>query len=262
MQPVSRISRVEARRLDGLLFDLDDTLLDHGKLTETAYSSLFRLREAGLSLYVVTGRPSPWAHLLTRIAPIDGGVAENGAIAWTADGKLLDPAEGEQRALRRSRTLDMVDAVRRTFPDLEPADDAFERLTDFTFDIGERRRVSPERVAAVTAFARERGASIHTSSVHLHVTFDALDKASGVIRLLRSVSTESAGRIVDPTALRDRYAFIGDSENDAACFAAFPISIGVANLRGRPTVSPRFRTSAARGAGFAEAARVISALRA
>jgi HAD superfamily hydrolase (TIGR01484 family) len=257
MQPVTRISRVEARRLDGLLFDLDDTLLDHGKLTETAYSALFRLREAGLSLYVVTGRPSPWAHLLTRIAPIDGGVAENGAIAWTTDGKLLDPAEGEQRALRRSRTLDLVDAVRRTFPDLEPADDAFERLTDFTFDIGERRRVSPERVAAVTAFARERGASIHTSSVHLHVTFDALDKASGVIRLLSAVSAGS-----DPTALRDRYAFIGDSENDAACFAAFPISIGVANLRGRPTVSPRFRTSAARGAGFAEAARVISALRA
>jgi HAD superfamily hydrolase (TIGR01484 family) len=259
MLPVSRISRDEARRLQGLLFDLDDTLLDHGKLSEIAYSALFRLREAGLSLYVVTGRPSPWAHLLTRLAPIDGGVAENGAIAWTADGKLLDPAEGEQRALRRSRTLDTVDAVRRTFPDLEPADDAFERLTDFTFDIGERRRVSPERVALVTAFVRERGASVHTSSVHLHVTFDALDKASGVIRLLRSVS---AGTPMDPTAVRERYAFIGDSENDAACFAAFPISIGVANLRGRPTVSPRFRTSAARGAGFAEAARVISALRA
>jgi HAD superfamily hydrolase (TIGR01484 family) len=258
MLPITRISRDEARRLEGLLFDLDDTLLDHGKLTETAYSALFRLREAGLSLYVVTGRPSPWAHLLTRIAPIDGGVAENGAIAWTADGKLLDPAAGEQRNLRRSRTLDVVDAVRRTFPDLEPADDAYERLTDFTFDIGERRRVGPERVAAVTAFARERGANVHTSSVHLHVTFDALDKASGAIRMLRAVS---AGGVVDPTAVRDRYAFIGDSENDAACFAAFPISIGVANLRGRPTVSPRFRTSAPRGAGFAEAARVISALR-
>jgi len=255
MLPIASLSRDEARRLEGLLFDLDDTLLDHGRLTETAYSALFRLREAGLALYVVTGRPSPWVRLLTRIAPISGGVAENGAVAWTADGRLIDAAEGEQRELRRSRTLDLVDAVRRAFPDLEPADDAHERLTDFTFDIGERKRVSAERVERVAAFVRDRGGNVHTSSVHLHVSFDAADKASGVIALL------SATRSLDPTAARTRYAFIGDSENDAACFAAFPLSIGVANLRGRPTLTPRFKTSFPRGQGFAEAARVLAAFR-
>lgn len=255
MLPIASLSREEARRLEGLLFDLDDTLLDHGKLTETAYSALFRLREAGLALYVVTGRPSPWVRLLTRIAPISGGVAENGAVAWTADGRLIDAAEGEQRELRRSRTLDLVDAVRRAFPDLEPADDARERLTDFTFDIGERKRVSPERVERVAAFVKERGGNVHTSSVHLHVGFDAADKASGVIALL------AATLAIDPTAARNRYAFIGDSENDAACFAAFPLSIGVSNLRGRPTLTPRFQTSFPRGQGFAEAARVLAAFR-
>lgn len=255
MLPIAELPRDEARRLDGLLFDLDDTLLDHGRLTETGYSALFRLREAGLALYVVTGRPSPWVRLLTRLAPIDGGVAENGAVAWTADGRLMDAAAGEPRELRRSRTLDLVDAVRRAFPDLDPADDAYERLTDFTFDIGERRRVAPERVASVAAFVRARGGNVHTSSVHLHVTFDAADKASGVIALL------STTRSLDPTTARTRFAFIGDSENDAACFAAFPLSIGVANLRGRPTVTPRFKTSLPRGQGFAEAARALAALR-
>ncbi len=255
MLPLAQLSRDEARRLEGLLFDLDDTLLDHGRLTETAYSALFRLHEAGLALYVVTGRPSPWVRLLTRLAPLSGGVAENGAVAWTADGRLLDPAEGEQRELRRSRTLDLVDAVRRAFPELAPAADAHERLTDFTFDIGERHQVAPERVRAVTAFVKDRGGNVHTSSVHLHVSHDAADKASGVIALL------TATRSLDPTTARNRFAFIGDSENDAACFAAFSVSIGVANLRGRPTLTPRFVTSLPRGQGFAEAARVLAALR-
>jgi hydroxymethylpyrimidine pyrophosphatase-like HAD family hydrolase len=91
--------------------------------------------------------------------------------------------------------------------------------------------------------------------VHLHLTFDGDDKASGVVRTVRLLWG------TDPTLLRFRYAFIGDSENDAACFAAFRTTIGVKNLSGRPTVGPRFVTSAARGRGFAEAAAHLVALR-
>ena len=52
-----------------------------------------------------------------------------------------------------------------------------------------------------------------------------------------------------------------DSENDAACFAAFHVSIGVANLRGRSTLRPRYITSLPMGRGVAEAAAVILSLR-
>ena len=64
-------------------------------------------------------------------------------------------------------------------------------------------------------------------------------------------------RGVDPSAVLTRYAFIGDSENDASCFAAFRHSIGVQNLSGRPTVPPRFITTRERGAGFVEAASAL-----
>jgi hydroxymethylpyrimidine pyrophosphatase-like HAD family hydrolase len=97
---------------------------------------------------------------------------------------------------------------------------------------------------------------VFVSSVHLHVGFDPIDKASGAVALLRAL------RDTDATAALTRYAFIGDSENDAACFAAFRTSIGVANLRGRPTLRPRFMTRGARSAGFAEMARTLGALRA
>jgi hypothetical protein len=92
--------------------------------------------------------------------------------------------------------------------------------------------------------------------VHLHVTFDYADKASGAVRLF----AEDSG--LDATAVRHAYAYLGDSENDAPCFAAFAVSIGVANLRGRPTLRPRFITSQPMGAGVVEAAAVILSLRA
>jgi len=256
MRPLSSLPQIEARTLRGVLFDLDDTLLDHGKLTEAAYSALFRLRESGLELYAVTGRPLAWVRLVARLFPVDGGVGENGGVLVGAGGRLLDALAPAERAARSARLAALVAEVRAHFGELEPADDAGERLSDFTFDIGEHQRVAPARVAEVTAFAKARGATVHVSSVHLHVGFDAVDKASGVVRLLRTL------RGTDPTVALTRYAFVGDSENDAACFGAFSVTVGVANLRGRPTLAPRYLTQAPRGQGVAELARVLGALRA
>jgi HAD superfamily hydrolase (TIGR01484 family) len=255
MQPLAELERAEALALRGLLFDLDDTFIDEGKLTEAAYSSLFRLREAGLELYIVTGRPLGWVRLFSRLFPVDGGVAENGG-ALVVNGKLLEMATPPERARRRAQLDALVALLRETFPDLEPVRDPSERLSDFTFDIGEEAHVDASRVRDVAAFARERGATVFVSSVHLHVGYDPVDKASGTLALLRALHD------VDATAALARYAFIGDSENDAACFAAFRTSIGVANLRGRPTLRPRFITRGARSAGFAEMARTLGALRA
>ena len=254
MQPLAELERAEALGLRGLLFDLDDTFIDEGKLTEAAYSSLFRLREAGLELYIVTGRPLGWVRLFSRLFPVDGGVAENGG-ALVVNGRLLEVTAAPERARRRAALNALVALMRETFPDLEPVRDPSERLSDFAFDIGEETHVDAARVREAAAFARERGATVFVSSVHLHVGYDPIDKASGAIALLRAL------RDVDATAALTRYAFIGDSENDAACFAAFRTSIGVANLRGRPTLRPRFVTRGASSAGFAEMARTLGALR-
>nr|PZN19013.1 MAG: hypothetical protein DIU78_21830 [Pseudomonadota bacterium] len=88
-------------------------------------------------------------------------------------------------------------------------------------------------------------------SVHLPGSLDRADKASGLLRLVRELQG------VDPARARGAYAFIGDSENDAACFAAFHVTIGVSNFSGRPTLPPRFVTRGARAVGFVEAARLL-----
>src|SRR5512135_3436658 len=81
MQDIESLSAVEARGLRVFSFDLDDTLLTEGRLEEDAYRALFRLREAGLELVAVTGRPLGWAEVLARQWPVRGVVAENGAVA-------------------------------------------------------------------------------------------------------------------------------------------------------------------------------------
>ncbi|HEX3773557.1 MAG TPA: HAD-IIB family hydrolase [Polyangiaceae bacterium] len=254
MLPISELVKRAPRTLRGLAFDLDDTLLDHGRLSEAAYSSLFRLREAGFESYAVTGRPAGWAAVIARQWPIDGAVAENGALAFVLDGRALrtiDTISEPERRARQVALAALVAEVQKQFPELVPADDVPLRRSDFTFDIGEQQQVPKDRVREVQHFAEARGASTIASSVHLHLSFDRDDKASGVVRLIQKL------RGLDPSRILARYAFIGDSENDAACFAAFRHSIGVANLSGRATLTPRYRTTRERGAGFVE---TVSAL--
>jgi HAD superfamily hydrolase (TIGR01484 family) len=199
MLPISLLSKNAPLRLRGLLFDLDDTLLDHAKLTEAAYSSLFRLREAGFESYAVTGRPAGWAAVIARQWPIDGAVAENGALSFVADERglhTLDPVDSSERLRRQKALSALVAEVQTEFPELVPADDVPLRRTDFTFDIGEQQRVPRERVAEVKKFAEARGASTLASSVHLHLSFDREDKASLGSRAAR------ARPELDPRALR------------------------------------------------------------
>ncbi|MFI5302573.1 MAG: hypothetical protein ACHREM_31165, partial [Polyangiales bacterium] len=69
----------------------------------------------------------------------------------------------------------------------------------------------------------------------------------------------------DAGSARAWAAFVGDSGNDAACFAAFKHTFGVANVARwvpRLSVPPRFVTSAEKGAGFAELAATLCRLRA
>jgi HAD superfamily hydrolase (TIGR01484 family) len=258
MQPIDDLDQATARKIRGVLFDLDDTLFDHRRLSEVAYGALNRLHEAGLVLLAVTGRPVGYGEVLVPAWPISGLVAENGAIAVLSDARgrlqLIDEADPELRAERHARVVALASEIQSRFG-LLPATDVHLRRCDFTFDIGEYQQVDDARVAAASAFARSRGALTVRSTVHLHVSYDGSDKATGTLRILASCFG------FDETHARDLFAFIGDSENDEAAFAAFHTTIAVSNLRGRPTVSPKFVTRGARGQGFAEFAQKLITLR-
>jgi HAD superfamily hydrolase (TIGR01484 family) len=256
MKPASQFPAAAARRLAGVLFDLDDTVLDRGRLSIGALTALYRLAEAGLILVGVTGRPAGWGQVLVRQWPVSGMVTENGIIALVQREhrvQVLDRASVEQRAERQAQLQTLVAELRARFPELAPSDDVAGRIADFSFDIAESRQVDASVVRAATELARERGARVVRSSIQLHLSYDGDDKASGVLRFLHTTQG------VDASSARYRFAFVGDSENDASCFGCFEHSFGVANLQGRPSLLPAYRASQAMGAGFAEIAGVILA---
>jgi len=247
----------DVRGLVGLLFDLDDTVLSHGVLTREAYEAIWSLHDAGLRLVAVTGRPSGWGEVIARQWPIDGAVTENGAVHVVRDGKgvavQLDGDEGEV-AQRRSRLDQLIATVAKAMPYVKLADDVHARRSDVAWDIGERERLEPSAIEELAALVLAGGARTTRSSVHLHATFERDDKASGAIRFVRNRFGDDAG------AALHRWAFVGDSGNDAACFAAFKTTFGVENVRAYArvlSVPPRWIAPSKRGAGFAEIAKAI-----
>lgn len=261
MKPLAEMPPSEAKILRGLLFDLDDTLLSHGVLARAAYDALWDLRDAGLGLVGVTGRPAGWGEVLARQWPVAGIVTENGAVSVAREGSGIvrrDACDDAERRSRRVRLAALVEDVRQAVPEARLSDDVDMRRSDVTWDIGERARLPEDRVEAVVRAIERARARWTRSSVHLHATFDTADKASGAIEFLRGAFAEDAG------AALVRWAFVGDSGNDAACFAAFRTTVGVANVRAcvaRLAVPPRYVTRAERGDGFAELARRLLELR-
>jgi hydroxymethylpyrimidine pyrophosphatase-like HAD family hydrolase len=102
------------------------------------------------------------------------------------------------------------------------------------------------------------GAHSSVSSVHAHAQFGDHDKARGVARALGELWGLSDDEV------RTRFLFVGDSGNDAAAFAWFEWTCGVANVArhlDRLPRPPRFVAQAECGAGFAEIASHLLELR-
>ena len=240
--------------VDGVAFDVDDTLTTHGLLEAAAYAALHALRAAGVRLVAVTGRPLGWADAMASTWPVDAAVGENGAgWSWRESGGLrVAYADDEAtRATQRGLLERIAGAVKARMPDVEPAADNAARRCDLTFDVGERVTLPRPRVDALVALIEEHGARAKVSSVHAHAVPGDWDKARGVAGAVRAAIGE---------ADLARWVFVGDSGNDAEAFAAFERSVGVANVRDhldRIEVPPRFVTPSARGAGFVELAEAI-----
>jgi acetylornithine/N-succinyldiaminopimelate aminotransferase len=244
-----------------MFFDLDDTFLTHGVLELRAYEALWKLHAVGLTLVPVTGRPSGWAEVLVRQWPVAGCVAENGAVYVVRRGRGVvrhDRCDRAERQARRERLAALVARVKEAVAEATLTDDVDARVSDVTWDVGERAALSEDRERAVVREIERAGARWSRSSVHLHATFDADDKASGALRF----SALELGE--DPGAAVTRFAFAGDSGNDAPCFAAFRTTFGVANVRASVApinVPPRYVSAGEMGQGFAEIAREIIAKR-
>jgi hypothetical protein len=253
LQPWARAPASLRRRVRGLFFDIDDTFSSEGRITDQAYGALWRAHRAGLTLVPVTGRPAGWADHIARMWPVDGVVAENGAMAVYRDGPKLRSVflqDAATRARNRRRLDRLQRAILAAVPGAGVASDQAYRLFDLAIDFCED--VPPlgrDEVQRIVALFEAAGATAKVSSIHVNGWFGRYDK----LGMCRRFAARVLG--VDLDAARARYLFVGDSPNDAPMFAYFPHAVGVANLKhfvDDVATLPRFITRGRSGRGFAE----------
>jgi HAD superfamily hydrolase (TIGR01484 family) len=260
MLPIEKLPTAFITSVLGLLFDIDDTFTTRGKIHATAFQALWSLKDAGLKVVPITGRPAGWCDHIARMWPVDGVVGENGAFYFwhgEEEGKLkkrfIDP--DEVREEKRRRLQEIRKEVLRSVPGTAVASDQHYREADLAIDYCED--VPPLQWEAVERIGRifeKHGANFKVSSVHVNGWFGDYDKL-GMTKLF---AEERWGIRLDEE--KDRFLFCGDSPNDEPMFAYFPYTAAVRNIirfADRMTHLPRFVADREGGEGFAEIAKTI-----
>jgi len=250
---VKPLAELDAGAVRALLFDIDDTLTTSGKLTAAAYAALERLQAAGKRAIAVTGRPAGWCDHMARMWPVDAVVGENGAFYFYFSKARLHKKfqDGDAaRAANRSCLEAIGVRILREFPGCALASDQSYRETDLAIDYCEDVAPLPlETAERIAAMMRAEGLTAKISSIHVNGWFGDYDK----LGMTRSLFGDVFG--IAPEALRQEFAFAGDSPNDAPMFAFFENSVGVANVArfaGKLEAEPKYVTRRAAGAGLAE----------
>jgi HAD superfamily hydrolase (TIGR01484 family) len=271
----------ERRAITGVLTDIDDTLTTNGAITPAALRALHELKDAGLPVIAVTGRPVGWSEPFALAWPVDAIVAENGAVMLhrrSAPEKAVFEAEisptpnkngrellskayqqdAAARALNHANMQRVAARVLRGVPGARLAQDSAGRETDIAIDHSEFATLSAGRIAEVVRIMQSEGMQATVSSIHINGWYGDHDKLQGARWAVRTL----LGRDLD--AERAQWLFVGDSTNDVLMFEAFENSVGVANVaRFVPTLArlPRYVTEGERGAGFAEVVALLLAVR-
>ena len=262
VRPWSELDPSAARRVLGVFTDIDDTLTSEGAISADALCALERLHAAGIHVVAITGRPMGWSEPFANSWPVDAIVAENGAVALFREGGVLQVefAQDEPIRVHNTHRLGLVaEQVLREVPGATLARDSAGRVTDIAVDHSEFAHLSEAQIARVVDVMRRDGMNASVSSIHVNGWFGAHDKLSGARWI---VERRFSRRLDDEIG---RWLYVGDSTNDQAMFAAFPSSVGVANLlrfADQLTVWPTYLTQGERGAGFAEVAQRLVAARA
>ncbi len=264
MRPLVTCHHNMLAQVRGLFTDIDDTLTTRGTLTAPAYAAMEKLRDAGLAVIPITGRPAGWCDQIARMWPVDAVVGENGAFYFRYDPaqrklikRFLD--DHATRAANRARLAIVAAEILAAVPGAAAASDQAYRESDIAIDHCEDvRPLAQPAIDRIVALMRAAGLSAKVSSIHVNGWCGRYDKL-GMTRILMR---EQFG--VDLDAAREHFAFIGDSPNDAPMFAYFPLAVGVANVKryaGRLDPLPAFVTQGESGTGFVELAAALLASR-
>lgn len=241
-----------------VLTDVDGTLTTGNTLRSQTLELLWRLRARGIHVVFVSGRPAGWGECWARQMPIAGAIVENGGLYFVADGpwnmRKVYAQPDEERISGRQRLERAIAAVLRAAPGARLSSDTRYTEVDMAIDWNEEAKLPVETARELERRMRAKGFQAVRSSVHVNCWAGDFDKLSTARKFLNDEWGMSA------RAMNDSVVYVGDSFNDAPMFQAFPLSVGVANVR--PLLDeishpPAFITRHEEGLGFEEVARAV-----
>jgi HAD superfamily hydrolase (TIGR01484 family) len=255
MFPLRSLPGARARAVRAVFTDVDGTLTTDGKLLASTYRALWRWKEQGGALVLVTGRAAGWAEAFARMWPVDAVVAENGGLAFVQGRRGLErlySLPAERLARERGRMFAAAREVEREVPGAALSSDSRYTEVDLAVDYNEERRLGPMAAGRIEELLRERGFSAVRSSVHVNFWPGGFDKLSCSRRIMRRLRLRASECV-----------YVGDSLNDAPMFGGFELSVGVANVREvleQLEHRPAYVTRGRAGKGFEElVARLLRA---
>jgi hypothetical protein len=249
-----------AKNLSSVFFDIDDTFTNFGKIRAVAYNSLWALKDSGLRVVPITGRPAGWCDHIARMWPVDGIVGENGAFYfWLDEGerklkkRFLDPED--IGAEKRQRLTRIRDEILASVPGTAIASDQLYRETDLAIDYCEDvRPLDRKAVDRICEIFRKHGATCKVASIHVNGWFGNYDK----LEMTKTFVQERWGLELDVN--KEWFLFCGDSPNDEPMFQYFPYTAGVKNILNfadRMRHIPAYVAAQDGGEGFAEIVETI-----
>lgn len=261
MKPIYEMTNDEAHGIRFVLMDIDDTLTKNGKLPAAAYSALWELKNAGLIVIPITGRPAGWCDLIAREWPVDGVIGENGALVfWEERNEKNMPLLKQEffpNAVRNDHPvlINITEEAFKEVPGLRFAKDQFARMFDIALDFAEEEPVlTLQDAEKVKLIAEKHGAVAKVSSIHVNVWMGNYNKLTMAETFLKKQFGWN------PETGLSEVIFCGDSPNDEPMFERFPLAAGVANVSHYKNLIkhfPSFVASKECGDGFAEIAGII-----
>src|SRR5438105_7292825 len=222
MKPLASCPRAVLAGIRGVFTDVDETVSTAGHLTAEAYGALEALKQAGLLVVPVTGRPAGWCDHIARFWPVDAVVGENGAFWMWHDRKVrrlrtrFIQSDAERADGRRRLEAVRADVLREVTGTAIASDQPY-RLADLAIDFCEDVPPLPRAdVERIVAIFKRHGAEAKISSIHVNGWFGCYDK----LTTSKTMMAELFG--VDLERDAGLYAFSGDSPNDSPMFSFFP----------------------------------------
>ena len=207
-----------------IVSDVDDTITTKGELHPCALQAMYRLREEGIPLILLSGGSSGWCEVYLRQWPVSSVISESGAWLMEKDGK-------GNIVYRKNSTISAEDDGKREklLEEIDPSvlsSDQYARLSDIAVDL-----------------SKTSGAE----SIHLNIWFGSYSKSSGL-------------RHFFPQLDIGKCAYTGDALNDEEMFSLFPLSFGVRSVEEKKECFrhlPSYFSPSCGGEGFSE---IISAV--